>query len=94
MQYAHIGHRCVTCRAGALKMTSTLREQIQSACDDVHRDPDDAAAIDRLRELLGGQPGMSQANWRRLVKLACDELYDSPEDPDCRDRLLALLTTR
>jgi hypothetical protein len=75
-------------------VNSALREQIQSACNDVYRDPDDVGAIDRLRGLLGAETGVSQAIWRRLVKLACDKLYDSPEDEDSRDLLLALLTAR
>lgn len=75
-------------------MNSALRQQIQSACDDVYRDPDDTAAADRLRGLLGGEAAMTHASWRRLVKLACDELYDSPDDQDSRDRLLVLLTAR
>lgn len=75
-------------------MNSALRQQIQSACDDLYRDPDDAAAVDRVRALLGAEAGVSEANWRRLVKLACDQLYDAPEDQGSRDLLLVLLTAR
>jgi hypothetical protein len=75
-------------------VNSALRQQIQAACDEVYRDPDDTGAIERLRGLLGAQAGVSQAIWRRLVKLACDKLYDSPEDQDSRDLLLVLLTVR
>ena len=75
-------------------MNSTMRQQIQSACDDVYRNPDDEGAVDRLRGLLGAEAGVSQAIWRRLVKLACDKLYDSPDDQDSRDLLLVLLTAR
>lgn len=75
-------------------MNSALRQQIQSACDDLYRDPDNVAAVDRLRQLLGAQEGVSQATWRRLVEIACDQLYDAPEDHDTRDRLLLLLAAR
>lgn len=80
--------------AGGNVVNSALREQIQSACDDVYRDPDDTVAVDRLRRLLGAEAGISHARWRRMVKLACDELYDSPENQDSQDRLLVLLTAR
>ena len=75
-------------------MNPTFRQQIQTACDDVHRNPDDVDAVDRLRRLLGSDSDAAQANWHRLVKLACDEVYDSPDDQDARDRLLVLLTAR
>ncbi len=77
-----------------MNVNSVLRQQIQSACDDVHRDPEDNAAIDRLRRLLGANQGVSHATWRRLVELACDQLFDDPEDHDTRDRLLLLLAAR
>lgn len=79
---------------GERNVNSTVRQQIQAACDDVHHNPDDAAAVDRLRQLLGAEARSAQANWHRLVKLACDEVYDSPEDQDARDRLLVLLAAR
>lgn len=60
----------------------------------VHRDPDDLAAIDRLRRLLGADGGVSEASWRRMVELACDQLFDDPDDGDIRDRLLLLLAAR
>lgn len=79
-------------------MNSSLRQQIQSACDDVHRDPDDVAALGRLQRLLSTEAAdavnVSQDTWRRLVKIACDELYDDPDNTDTRDLLLFLLTAR
>ena len=81
-------------KRGFPDVNSALRQQIQSACDAVYRDPDDTGAVERLRGLLGAPTAVSHANWRRLVKLACDKLYDSPEDQDSRDLLLALLTAR
>lgn len=81
-------------------MNSSLREQIQSACDDVYRNPDDAVALGTLQRLLGADTtkaggtvgtAVPQETWRRLVKIACDELFDDPENPDVRDRLLLLL---
>lgn len=79
-------------------MNSSLRQQIQSACDDVHRDPDDVAALSRLQQLLTAEASdavnVSQDTWRRLVKIACDDLYDDPEDTDTRDLLLLLLAAR
>ncbi|MCF6389079.1 hypothetical protein L2K20_19050 [Mycobacterium sp. MBM] len=75
-------------------MNSLLRQQIQSACNSVHRNPDDAAAIDRLRRLLNADAGVSQVAWRRMVELACDQLIDDPSDRDTRDRLLLLLAAR
>lgn len=89
-----MGHLGVACEAGVTDVNSTLRQQIQSACDDVHRNPDDAAAIDRLRMLLGADHEVAQANWHQLVKIACDEVYDSPDDQDARGRLLGLLSAR
>lgn len=82
-------------------MTATVQQQIQSACDDLYRDPNDENAFGRLRRLLGARPGdaggtvggvVSQHTWRRLVKTACNEVYDDPENNDARDLLLLLLT--
>lgn len=80
-------------------MESMLRQQIQAACDDVHRDPDDRAACDRLHRLLtaatANRAEVEQPlNWHRLVRMACDEVYDAPEDPEARHRLLLLLAAR
>jgi hypothetical protein len=78
-------------------MTSSLRLQVQEACDDLFCDPDDAHARSRALEVLGMQNGRAPAEvvsrraWRRLVKIACDELHDDPEDDDARNRLLLLV---
>lgn len=77
-------------------MNTALRQQIQFVCDEVYRDPGDAAAFNRLQHLLSSEVddetrGVSQGNWQRLVRLACDELFDAPEDRDAQDRLLFLL---
>ncbi len=68
-------------------MESMLRQQIQAACDAVHRDPDDGAACDRLQRLLtaatNNRAEVEQPlDWHRLIRRACDEVYDAPEDPE------------
>ena len=80
-------------------MESMLRQQIQAACDAVHRDPDDGAACDRLQRLLtaatNNRAEVEQPlDWHRLIRRACDEVYDAPEDPEARHRLLLLLAAR
>ncbi len=80
-------------------MESMLRQQIQAACDDVYRNPDDVAASERLQRLLNAattnRAGVEPAlNWHRLVRIACDEVYDAPENAAARDRLLMLLMAR
>ncbi len=82
-------------------MESMLRQQIQAACDDVYRDPDDAAASERLQRLLRAASTTNRAgvvepalDWHRLVRVACDEVYDAPENAEARDRLLMLLMAR
>lgn len=75
-------------------VNSALREQIQSVCDDLYRDPDDADAFSRLRELLGADDNklVSPHTWRRLVQTASNRLFDEPDSSDARDLLLLLLT--
>ena len=80
-------------------MESMLRQQIQAACDAVHRDPDDPAASQRLQRLLSAAATdraetESAPDWHRLVRTACDEVYDAPENADARNRLLMLLRAR
>lgn len=76
-------------------MNSALREQIQSICDVLHRDPYDTEAFDRLRTVLGiddHRRVVSRENWQRMVKKACDRLFDEPDNNEARDQLLLLLT--
>lgn len=75
-------------------MNSSLRQQIQAACDALYGNPDDEDALLRLRQLLGADPEVLRATWHRMVKAACDELYDNPDDHDTRDRLFMLLAAR
>lgn len=72
-------------------MNPSLQQQIQAVCDELHHDPLDSDAFDRLRRLFGAAAEVSHDTWRRLVRIACDELYDDPESTDARDRLLLLL---
>lgn len=77
-----------------------MQQQIQTACDDLYRDPNDAGAFSRLRQLLGAptedETGtvagvVSQHSWRRLVRVAANQLYDDPENADAGHVLLLLL---
>ncbi|MGN7780171.1 hypothetical protein ACTJJE_11710 [Mycolicibacterium sp. 22603] len=76
-------------------MNAALREQIQSICDDLYRDPHNTDAFDRLRTALGINDHhrvVPQDTWQRMVQKACDRLFDEPDDADARDLLLLLLT--
>lgn len=101
MQYAHTVCLCAIRETGVLNVNAALREQIQSACDDVHHDPNDRDAFDRLGRLLGAEvsdvvvgAAIPEENWRSLVRTACDELFDDPENRDARVRLLLLMAAR
>ena len=76
-------------------MNSALREQIQSICDVLYRDPHIAEAFDQLRTILGIDDHhrvVPHDNWQRMVQKACDRLFDEPDNADARDLLLVLLT--
>lgn len=76
-------------------MNSALREQIQSICDVLYRDPHNTEAFDRLRAVLGiddHRRVVSRDNWQRMVQKACDRLFDEPDNNEARDQLLLLLT--
>lgn len=76
-------------------MNSALREQIQSICEVLYGDPQNAEAFDQLRTVLGigdHHRVVTQDNWQRMVQKACDRLFDEPDNTDARDLLLVLLT--